>query len=151
MTIIAIDPGTTQSGFVAMNADGDILNCGVAENEELIDYLGNDAPGHILAIEMIQSFGMPVGAEVFATCVYIGRLIERWQGEYRLVFRKDIKLHLCGSPRAKDGNIRQALIDLYGGKEAAIGKKATPGPLYKVKSHAWAALAVADFCRRASV
>ena len=28
-------------------------------------------------------------------------------------------------------------------KDAAIGKKATPGPLYGVKSHAWAALAVA--------
>ncbi len=28
-------------------------------------------------------------------------------------------------------------------KDAAIGKKAAPGPLYHVKSHLWAALAVA--------
>ena len=61
-----------------------------------------------------------------------------------MIYRKDVKLHLCGSPRAKDSNIRQALIDRFGpGKEKAIGLKKTPGPLYGVKSHVWAALAVA--------
>jgi len=46
--------------------------------------------------------------------------------------------------RAKDANIRQALIDRYGpGKDKAIGQKKTPGPLYGFKSHEWAALAVA--------
>jgi len=53
-----------------------------------------------------------------------------------------VKLHLCKVSQAKDMHIRQALIDMYGGKDAAIGKKATPGPLYAVKSHAWAALAL---------
>lgn len=59
------------------------------------------------------------------------------------IFRRDIKLHLCNSVRAKDANIRQALIDRYGGKEKAIGKKKSPGPLYGIKSHMWAALALA--------
>ena len=46
--------------------------------------------------------------------------------------------------RAKDSNIRQALLDLYGGdKRKAIGIKAEPGPLYGIKSHMWAALGVA--------
>jgi len=53
-----------------------------------------------------------------------------------------VKLHLCGSARAKDTNIRQALIDRYGGS-AAIGKKAAPGPLYGVSKDVWSALAVA--------
>jgi hypothetical protein len=57
--------------------------------------------------------------------------------------RKDVKLHLCGSPRAKDANIRQALLDRYGGKEKAIGSKHQRGPLYGIRSHLWAALAVA--------
>ena len=52
-------------------------------------------------------------------------------------------MHFCNSVQAKDGNIRQALIDRFGGKEGAIGKKKTPGPLYGVHAHEWPALAVA--------
>jgi hypothetical protein len=74
--------------------------------------------------------------------VWIGRFIEAWDGPHQLVYRKDVTLHLCNSPRAKDPHIRASLIDRFGG-EGAIGRKAAPGPLYGVKSHAWAALAVA--------
>jgi hypothetical protein len=56
-----------------------------------------------------------------------------------LVFRKDVKMHLCNSMRAKDANIRTALIDKLG----APGTKKMQGPTYGVTSHAWAALAVA--------
>jgi hypothetical protein len=56
-----------------------------------------------------------------------------------LVYRHQVKMHICGHPRAKDSNIRQALIDKLG----PVGTKAAPGPLYGVKSHAWAAVAVA--------
>ena len=78
----------------------------------------------------------------------IASFIEAWRGHeqngYTLVYRKDVKLHLCGDLRAKDANIRQALIDLFGpGKERAIGKKKTPGPLYGIRKHEWSALAVA--------
>jgi hypothetical protein len=98
---------------------------------------------------MIASYGMPVGREVFETCVWIGRFMEQWGAPDRvnLVYRKDVKMHLCGSPRAKDANIRQALIDLFeptgGGKTPQIGTKAKPGPLYGVSTHAWPALGVA--------
>jgi hypothetical protein len=86
---------------------------------------------------------------VFRTVWWTGRFAETWyaagNGEPVAVYRKDVKLHLCGSPRAKDPNIRQALIDRWGGKAAAIGNAKNPGPLYGVKSHAWAALAVAVY------
>ena len=63
------------------------------------------------------------------------------------VYRKDVKLHLCGSSRAKDPSVRAALIDLYpasgGGKCPQIGTKRQPGPLFGVSSHAWPALGVA--------
>lgn len=149
MNILAIDPGTHQSGYVILDKAGRVADCGVVDNTEVLASIHSASHrGAILAIEMIASYGMPVGAEVFETCVFIGRLVERWRGEHRLVYRKEIKMHLCGTHRAKDANIRQALIDIYGGKDVAIGKKANPGPLYRVKSHAWAALAVADYCRR---
>jgi hypothetical protein len=57
---------------------------------------------------------------------------------------------MAGSPkkpahdsRAKDGNIGQALVDRFGGKAAAIGKKAAPGPLYTVSGDPCAVLALA--------
>jgi hypothetical protein len=106
----------------------------------------------ILAVEMIASYGMPVGREVFETCVWIGRFVQHWTnhtngGPYRLVYRSEVKIHVCGTQRAKDGNVRQALIDMFppagGGKVPQIGTKPEPGPLYGVTSHAWQALGVA--------
>lgn len=102
-----------------------------------------------IAIEMIASYGMAVGREVFETCVWIGRFLQAWHAPdgARLIYRLDVKLHLCGTAQAKDPNIRQALLDRFprtgGGKTPQIGTKKQPGPLYGVSSHAWAALGVA--------
>ena len=140
--ILAIDPGPEQTGW-AIYSPGLAIASGVRPNAEMMRSLSlfrpEDAPR--LAIEMIASYGMPVGREVFETCVWIGRYVQAWHTpeSARLVYRKDVKLHLCGSPRAKDGNIRTALIDKLGKQ----GTKKQPGPTYGVKSHAWAALAVA--------
>jgi hypothetical protein len=96
-------------------------------------------------IEQIAGMGMAVGQEVFETCVWSGRfwqaMEERGMQVARLP-RREVKLHLCGSCRAKDANVRQALIDRYGGKEKAIGNKANPGPLRGISADVWAALAV---------
>ena len=137
--ILAIDPGTTQSGYCLLVNDR-VSASGVQANEDMLRTVrASTADG--LAIEMIASYGMPVGKEVFETCVWIGRFQEAWPElrTTRPVYRRDVKLHLCGSPRAKDANIRQALLDKLG----PLGTKAAPGPLYGVKSHAWAAVAVA--------
>jgi len=90
---------------------------------------------------MVASYGMPVGREVFETVRWIGRFQQAWHKpeEVRLIYRRDVKLHLCGSMRAKDPHVWQALIDKLG----PVGTKASPGPLYGVKSHARSALAVA--------
>jgi hypothetical protein len=137
--ILAIDPGTEQSGWCLFEKR-QVTCSGIAPNEEILRMMRSH-PDIALAIEMIASYGMPVGREVFETCVWIGRFQQAHPtpDDVRLVYRKDVKLHLCGSARAKDANIRQALIDKLG----PIGTKKTPGPLYGVTSHAWAAVAVA--------
>jgi hypothetical protein len=148
--ILAIDPGTTESGW-CIYADGTVSLSGVMSNPEVVELLKcNTSPrDYTLAIEMIASYGMAVGREVFETCVWIGRFVQAWHSPdaVRLVYRRDVKLHLCGSPNAKDANIRQALLDMFprtgGGKTPQIGTKSQPGPLYGVSSHAWAALGVA--------
>lgn len=145
--ILAIDPGTTESGYVLYQG-GRVHESGVLANAEMLVRV-QQWPAPRLAIEMIASYGMAVGREVFETCVWIGRFQQAWRDPdaVELVYRKDVKLHLCGTSRAKDANIRQALLDLYprtgGGRTPQIGTKAQPGPLYGVSSHAWPALGVA--------
>ncbi|WP_423197872.1 hypothetical protein DFLDMN_001510 [Cupriavidus sp. H19C3] len=147
--ILAIDPGTTASGWCLLDRDI-VVTSGVMPNAEVVAMLAVGSKGpYTLAIEMIASYGMAVGREVFETCVWIGRFVQAWHSPeaVRLVYRRDVKLHLCGSPKAKDANIRQALLDMFprtgGGKTPQIGTKSQPGPLYGVSSHAWAALGVA--------
>lgn len=137
--LVCIDPGTTESGWCVMRGR-QVIRSGITRNLELLERVKATGEGNRLAIEMIASYGMPVGAETFETCVWIGRFQQAWHSpdEVRLVLRRDVKLHLCGSSRAKDPNIRQALLDLLGPQ----GTRKDPGPLYGVKSHAWAAVAV---------
>lgn len=139
MRLLAIDPGPEKSAWLLFdNGKPDAWGIDLNSNVPI-------ATGNHLAIEMVQSFGMAVGAEVFETVFWVGRFVEAYQQNFRgftRVYRKDVKLHLCGSMRAKDANIRQALIDKYGGKDAAIGCKAKPGPLWGIKADLWSALAI---------
>lgn len=137
--ILAIDPGTAESGWCYLFGDK-VGMSGVFPNEDMLRLIASERQCAV-AIEMVASYGMAVGREVFETCVWIGRFMQAsHQPEaVKLVYRRDVKLHLCGNPRAKDANIRQALLDLIGPQ----GTKKQPGPTYGVKSHAWAALGVA--------
>jgi len=144
--IIGIDPGHKQSAFVVYDPDKEeILNHRILLNEQLlyeeVPLFSDYGSGTISAIEMVQSFGMSVGKEVFETVFYIGRLWERLEIAKELVYRKDIKLHICGTNRAKDSNIRQALIDRLG----SPGTKKVKGKTYGLKGDEWSALAVAIF------
>ena len=148
MKILALDPGTTETGMVVY--DGRVLDSGVMPNDELVKWLEYRCDdGTHLAIEMIASYGMAVGREVFETCRWIGRFQQAWHTPeaVEFVYRREVKMLLCGTMKAKDPNVRQAIIDLFpatgGGKTPQIGTKGQPGPLYGVSSHAWPALGVA--------
>lgn len=151
--ITAIDPGTTKSALVTIGGENKgfrITEKIILENELIIGLINKfefcpKMPQ--LVIEDLQSFGMPIGQEVLQTAVWIGRFYQEFLSctgtRPIMVFRKQIKLHFCNSLKAKDPNIRAAIIDQFGGKETAIGKKAKPGPLYGVKADEWSALALA--------
>lgn len=153
MRIFAIDPGNTQSAFAVYDAKTmAIIQKGKLPNMDLFEEI-ECAPnvGTEFSIEMIASYGMAVGKDVFETCLWIGRFYDRIEQVHgktpALVYRTDVKMHLCGTRRAKDANIRQAIIDIYppigGGKTPQIGTKAAPGPLYGVSADVWAAIGVA--------
>jgi hypothetical protein len=150
--ILAIDPGPTESGYCAWNG-ARVVACGtdvcneVLRRETLPAVLRMqrelEGRGINLAIEKVACFGAPVGALVFETVFFSGRLSEWWEGTtgraaIRLTFG-DVTLHHCLTRRAKESQVRQALIDRFG----APGTKAAPGLLYRVHGHAWSALGLA--------
>lgn len=144
--LLAIDPGPVESAYVLWDGER-IERHQKAENALLCDAIMTQCvDADKMVIEKIASYGMAVGEEVFETVFWSGRFAQAFYAKLRPVFRVTrgaVKMHLCQSMRAKDANIRQALLDRFGGKERAVGKKASPGPLYGVSGDEWAALAVA--------
>lgn len=137
--ILAVDPGTTHSGWVLF--DGHRVHESGNDANEAVLVMIQRSEADVLAIERFEARGMPMGEDSIETVIWTGRFVQAWRSpaSVRLVKRSTVKLHLCGSSRAKDPNVRQATIDVVG----APGLKASPGPTYGVTSHAWQALAVA--------
>lgn len=150
--IFAIDPGNTESAYCIYAPESHtVLGFAKIPNFEMRAVIQSSLQSpHSYAIEMIASYGMPVGADVFETCLWIGRfkeILESSGESAELVYRKSVKMHLCNSVRAKDSNVRQAIIDQFpaagGGKLPQVGIKSKPGPLFGVSGDVWAALGVA--------
>lgn len=147
--ILAIDPGNIQSAYCVIDKQTyKPLEFGKIDNEDLKTKLKNDIkfyPIDAFAIEMIASYGMPVGKEVFDTCVWIGKFIESFDCSLTdYIYRKDEKMNLCGSMKAKDSNIRQALIDRFATFDFKNGKgtKKNQDFFYGFSKDVWAAYAV---------
>lgn len=146
-TVLAIDPGNTESGWAFIDAnDCEPIAVGKNANEHLLERLNGFDADHI-AIEMVASYGMAVGKDVFETCVWIGRFLERLDGRAGLIYRRDVKLHHCHNAKAKDANITQALVDRFtpGKPNHGKGTKAEPGFFYGFKADIWQAYALAVY------
>jgi len=153
MLVLGVDPGPEETAWLLLEGDG-IMSFAKESNAVLLDRF-NGGPGSFadtivgaaalwkpdhMAIEMIASYGMAVGKTVFDTCVWIGRFIQAWGGtKYTQVYRKQVALHLCQSPRANDSNVRAALIDKFG----TPGTKRNQGKTYGISKDIWSALAIA--------
>lgn len=139
--ILGIDPGPEQSAFCLW--DGEMIrlsdiqpNCAIAKQ---LRSMTGDA---IVACEHLQCFGMAVGTTVFETAYWIGHfrcICFDFERKFVKAMRSEVKMHHCGSMRAKDSNIRRALIDRFG----APGTKKAPGVTYGLKKDLWSAFAIA--------
>lgn len=155
MRILAIDPGSTESGWVIIDADTcRPIEFGKSPNAHLLESCQYGVAGRgidMAVIEMVASYGMAVGADVFETCVWIGRFLQVLSDELpdepKLVKRHPIKLHVCHSAKANDANIRQALVDRFAHGEPNYGKgtKARPGFFHGFSKDVWQAFALAVY------
>lgn len=179
MIVVGIDPGTSKSAVVVWDGKH-VRDHQYLENMDMLGYLDKckrmyRAPGEgvpHLAVEWIQNYGMEIGQSTVVTIFWTGRFWERWGDTLtsHQVLRKEVCSNLCHSGRAKDKNIRRALIDRFGGDEVAIGGKKCqnckgkgwsgvgrptckecggtgyehpPGIFSGISQHKWAALGVA--------
>lgn len=144
MLTVGIDPSPNKHAYAVLREDGSLLafghdfieECPQLENAQYI-------------IEMVACYGMAAGASLFDTCVEIGKLEALLNDAdtpfppsaepAKKITRKQVVTQLCGSSKGNDSNVRQALIDLFGGPDSI--KKG--GKLYKVSKDVWAALAIA--------
>lgn len=139
--ILAIDPGNVISAFVVLDGDR-ILEHGKVSNIDMLRRLRRTENAGPLAIEMIASYGRPVGSSIFQTCVWIGRLIEAYPAPSTFVYRQEVKRHLCGGRmKSSDSDVRAALIAKWGGNGGK--RQRPPEALRGIKADEWAALAVA--------
>ena len=147
MRVLAIDPGPVESAYALIDAETcRPVAVGKVDNHELRDMLpGLCYEAGAGAIEMVASYGMSVGKEVFETCVWIGRFIEASGCSLAPIVRRDVKLHHCHSSKASDSNIAQALIDRFASGEPNRGKgtKDAPGWFHGFRADIWQAYALA--------
>ena len=147
MRILAVDPGPTESAYALLDSAtrrplvvAKLPNAQVAAVLEAGDF-------DLAVVEMVASYGMAVGAEVFETCVWIGRFVQivaAADGTYRLIKRPDVKMHHCHNRGAKDSNVRSALVERFAYAQPNFGKgtKKSPGFFYGFSADVWQAYAV---------
>ena len=140
--ILGIDPGPTRSAFCMW--DGEKIRLfGTKDNNSVANELVKlDGSGTVVGCEHLQCFGMAVGKDVFETAYWVGDFratCREFSVPFVRVYRGQVKMHHCQSMRAKDSNIRQALIDRFG----PPGTKKAPGLTYGLKGDEWSAFAIA--------
>jgi len=151
-TILAIDPGTTKSAYCLYDGHTP-LDFEIYDNETMLSILNDifKIACDWVVIEKVASMGMAVGQDVFETVFWTGRFVQELESQgfntWDRMPRKDVKMHLCNSTRAKDANIITALIDRFdpdrrGGKYGK-GTKKNPGYFYNFSKDIWQAFALA--------
>ena len=149
--IMGIDPGNTHTAYAIISeVDCFPYRHGKLENEEFASMLKHAHLNvSVYVIERVACYGMAVGHEVFDTCEWIGRFTQIIKDsrlrnpEY--ILRMDEKMAICHDSKAKDCNIRRALIDQFARHDFKFGKgtKKNPDFFYSFAADEWAAFAVA--------
>ena len=129
-----------------------ILEANKVKNEEIFSVIDTFSSIYrnqlTLVYEMIKSQGMSVGQTTFDTCLWIGRFIQKAISlgiRVEPIYRYEEKINICNSMKAKDTNIRQALIDNFAKYDLKNGKgtKENPDYFYGFRADMWMAFAVA--------
>lgn len=168
MKIMAIDPGTTESAYVILDDQYQIISADKVGNDVILSIIA-DAPGlDAVIIEDIEprysstdrsAAGAVMGQSTIETIKAFGRF--SWQAALRglivgSIFRRDERSCLIPTkrnglpplpetaPKHADGQIRASLIRRFArhDKERGRGTKANPDTFYGFHGDMWQAMAV---------
>lgn len=145
-SVLGLDPGPETSGLVAYDGVR-VTPLGNVDNDTGRNILRGWKTRHatVLVVELPVVYQRDSG-DLARTCIEAGRTVEAWLAAGGLAVewltRSEIKGHL-GVRAGGDAAVRAELLARWGGRAVAVGRKASPGPLYGVTGHMWAALAVA--------
>lgn len=128
MTVLGIDPGTTESGYALIDERYTVLEAGKIDSD-IVNHLIRMLKPSAVSVESLACYGLAVGREVFETAY--------WIGEYRQVCKLiDVPIFLYPKPeygpaitgvrKTTDAVLRQALL-------LRFGSDAKGGPLFKLK------------------
>ena len=149
--ILAIDPGTTESGWVLYdpNCAQPAYDFAKERNavvfQRLIERRFADNP--TVVIEHFVSRGNRLGEDSLETIRWATRFESAvWfttGAAPHLVTRRTVQMWICES-LADDAGIRRTLTDRFGPeRKVAVGSRAKPGPLFGLPPDCWQALALA--------
>jgi len=152
--VIGIDPGSAQSAIVVFDGKHRTIDRHHlepnAEAAQRVQNLRGLYPEAACVCELTRPFAIrgasgnaffPV--QLQDTAVWVGRFWERWGDGFETIDRRDVKRSLLGQHTGNDAMVRDAILDLFGGRQEAFGTKLLPGPLRGITRDRWAALAVA--------
>lgn len=134
--VIGIDPGTTQSAYVAW--DGHFIQeLGTAPNPTVAKYLRNIDRRACVVFESVQSYGKVIGFDVLQTVFWTGRLFQVARDtvgpqQVSRLPRRAVKKHLRLPSSARDKDVRAALIRQF-----------DPELWHNLATHQWSAFALA--------
>jgi len=152
MRVFAIDPGNIGSAYCVIDAETlKPLEFAKVSNNELRQIIRDwkFEETDYAVLEALQSYGNLIGKDVLDTAYWLGRFAEcltrKTICEPLLVYRIKVKVHICHDSRAKDSNIRRALIDRFATHDFANGKgtKKNRDWFYGFHSDIWSAYSVA--------
>jgi hypothetical protein len=149
--VLAIDPGSQLSGWVAYFTDNPrpVDGHGKEPNQAVLEQIQRGDYDVLVVEWMESSFGSHIGKEVTETLWWVGRFCQAAEERgipFARVGRNKLRHHLTGKATANDTMIRGALVDRFGGiggRSAAVGTMKAPGPLHGIAADEWQALAVA--------
>jgi len=152
MIIWAVDPGTVKSAIVRWHVGPSHVWGAIEENAKVERILATSVqPSDYVAIEKITGQGRrAIGRETLEA--------HRWQTRFEvaaeasrcnlfMISRTKSRTRIAG-PYSGDKQVREAVIEYFGGYDIAIGTSEIPGPLRGLADDEWQALAVAVVCRQ---
>lgn len=155
LMILAIDPGPTRSAWLAYGPwlPGP-LSFAIEPNDDVLRRVRHGAissliPGVVVIEQIEPRYGLSPGWETLDTARWVGVFEEAARPTpvvrlNRSTILRHFEIVTRGPGKTSaDAGIRAALLDRFGGKDQAMGRKAAPGPLYGISKDAWSALSIA--------